>query len=52
MNIFLEVTNYCELKCRFCVADLGYKYPSTNLSMNVVDEIIEKYRYDKKMQYL
>ncbi|WP_342549863.1 radical SAM protein [Paenibacillus sp. FSL P2-0089] len=48
MNIFLEVTNYCELKCRFCVADLGYKYPSTNLSMNVVDEIIEKYRYDKK----
>ena len=40
MNIFIEVNNYCELKCRFCIADLGYKYPSTNISTELIDEII------------
>lgn len=48
MNIFVEVNNYCELKCRFCVADLGYKYPSTNISMELINEIIGTYLNDKK----
>lgn len=47
MNIFVEANNYCELKCRFCVADLGYKYPSTNISMKLIDEIIDTYQNDK-----
>ena len=47
MNAFIEVNNYCELKCRFCVADLGYKYPSTNISMELIDEIVDKYQNDK-----
>ncbi|MDR0920438.1 MAG: radical SAM protein [Oscillospiraceae bacterium] len=47
MNAFIEVNNYCELKCRFCVADLGYKYPSTNISLDLIDEIIKKYKDDK-----
>lgn len=47
MNIFIEVNNYCELKCRFCIADLGYKYPSTNISTELIDEIINTYQNDK-----
>lgn len=47
MNIFVEANNYCELKCRFCVADLVYKYPSTNISMKLIDEIIDTYQNDK-----
>lgn len=44
MNVFLEVNNYCELKCRFCIADLGYKYPKANISMDMINEIILKYK--------
>ena len=47
MNIFIEANNYCELKCRFCVADLGYKYPNANISVELIDEIIKTYQNDK-----
>lgn len=47
MNIFMEINNYCELKCRFCIADLGYKYPSTNISIELIEKIIEEYKADK-----
>lgn len=44
----MEVNNYCELKCRFCVADLGYKYPSTNISLELINEILNKYKDERK----
>lgn len=52
MNIFIEVNNYCELKCRFCIADLGYKYPSTNISTELIDEIINTYQMINIRLYL
>lgn len=47
MNIFMEVNNYCELKCRFCVADLGYRYPKSNISDELVDEILHQYKEEQ-----
>lgn len=47
MNLFLEVNNYCELKCRFCVADNSHAYPPRNMPVSLVKELIAKYQSEK-----
>lgn len=47
MNLFLEVNNYCELKCRFCVADNSHAYPARNMPVSLVKELIKINKNDK-----
>ncbi|MGX8796759.1 radical SAM protein [Fusibacter sp. JL298sf-3] len=47
MKLFLEVNNYCELKCRFCIADNNHLYNATNLEYDFVKELMEKYKDEK-----
>lgn len=47
MNLFIEVNNYCELKCRFCVADNAHAYPARNMPVSLVKELIEKNKEEK-----
>lgn len=46
MNLFLEINNYCELKCRFCVADNSHLYDPINISYEFVGELVEQYKYE------
>lgn len=47
MNLFLEVNNYCELRCRFCVADNAHAYAATNMPTSLVKELIERNKQEK-----
>jgi len=47
VNLFLEVNNYCELKCRFCVADNTNAYPARSMSVSLVKEVIERNKHEK-----
>lgn len=43
MNLFLEINNYCNAGCIFCVADRGGIYPRSELEYKTIEKILDKH---------
>lgn len=43
MNLFLEINNYCNAGCIFCVADTGLIHPRRALSYATIEKILQKH---------